>query len=360
MTDPGRASAPARSTCPNIVGMTAGRRRQGAARRRSSRSARRSRSRPTRPRRRSPARSPRPSEVGQAGHAGQHLLRRPDRRPRPAQDATKASKGGGAPAAVAAAAAAAAAAARRTSSCPRSASAKLDAFAKAIAGKGMVPGRGHAVQRRAEGHAVRHRSRPAGTKVAKGAKVKLLVSAGQPQVVFSNGKNILRINGANGKQLPTRSPTARTRRPTRPTTPTATHIAYVAGRPDHAQGPDEEERGRGAAHARRRQRSRPGLGADGRRRTCSPCQRQVADGATARTRTCASPQITKDPLDAAVLPRAGLHASSRVVHWAPDGKSILALGVQARTGGVRHRALELKQGKPFSRRRATTGARAAS
>ena len=29
----------------------------------------------------------------------------------------------------------------------------------------------------------------------------LLVSVGQPQVVYTNGKNILRLNGANGAKL---------------------------------------------------------------------------------------------------------------------------------------------------------------
>jgi beta-lactam-binding protein with PASTA domain len=43
---------------------------------------------------------------------------------------------------------------------------------------------------------------PAGTKLAEGAKIKLLVSAGFPQLTFDDGKNILLANGANGKRLP--------------------------------------------------------------------------------------------------------------------------------------------------------------
>jgi WD40 repeat protein len=42
---------------------------------------------------------------------------------------------------------------------------------------------------------------PGGTKVAKGAKVKLLVSVGQPQIVYTNGKDILRADGRNGKKF---------------------------------------------------------------------------------------------------------------------------------------------------------------
>ena len=43
---------------------------------------------------------------------------------------------------------------------------------------------------------------PAGTKLAEGAKIKLLVSAGFPQLAYDDGKNILLANGANGKRLP--------------------------------------------------------------------------------------------------------------------------------------------------------------
>jgi beta-lactam-binding protein with PASTA domain len=42
---------------------------------------------------------------------------------------------------------------------------------------------------------------PAGTKVAEGAKIKLLVSAGFPQLAFDDGKNIKLVNGADGKPL---------------------------------------------------------------------------------------------------------------------------------------------------------------
>jgi beta-lactam-binding protein with PASTA domain len=43
---------------------------------------------------------------------------------------------------------------------------------------------------------------PAGTKLAEGAKIKLLVSAGFPQLAFDDGENVLLANGANGKRLP--------------------------------------------------------------------------------------------------------------------------------------------------------------
>ena len=43
---------------------------------------------------------------------------------------------------------------------------------------------------------------PAGTKLDEGAKIKLLVSAGFPQLAFDDGENVLLANGANGKRLP--------------------------------------------------------------------------------------------------------------------------------------------------------------
>ena len=43
---------------------------------------------------------------------------------------------------------------------------------------------------------------PAGTKLDEGAKIKLLVSAGFPQLAYDDGENVLLANGANGKRLP--------------------------------------------------------------------------------------------------------------------------------------------------------------
>ena len=68
---------------------------------------------------------------------------------------------------------------------------------------------------------------PPGTKVKNGQHVQVLVSAGQPQVIFTNGKDIMRINGRTGKLL---KPVADG--PADETDPTweadGTHVAYVA------------------------------------------------------------------------------------------------------------------------------------
>ena len=70
---------------------------------------------------------------------------------------------------------------------------------------------------------------PAGTKLAEGAKIKLLVSAGFPELAYDDGKNILLVNGANGKRLP-----AVAKGPQEETDPSfsfdGSRIAYVSGR----------------------------------------------------------------------------------------------------------------------------------
>ena len=92
---------------------------------------------------------------------------------------------------------------------------------------------------------------PGGTKVAPKSKVKVLVSVGQPQVIYTNGKNILRLNGANGAKLdPVATSPDDEARPDLGRRRRARRLHRRRAR--DAQGPHEEERGRGAAHAGRR------------------------------------------------------------------------------------------------------------
>ena len=64
-------------------------------------------------------------------------------------------------------------------------------------------------------------TRPAAPRSANGAKVKVLVSVGQPQVVYTNGKDILRLNGANAAEARPGGDEPGGRRRTRPGPPTA-------------------------------------------------------------------------------------------------------------------------------------------
>jgi beta-lactam-binding protein with PASTA domain len=109
---------------------------------------------------------------------------------------------------------------------PAIAGAKTDAFAKKVADLGIVPVVAKEFNDAPTGTLV-ETNPPGGTKVAAKSKVTLIVSVGQPQVVYTNGKNILRLNGANGKQF---DPVATS--PTDEDNPTwaadGEHVAYTA------------------------------------------------------------------------------------------------------------------------------------
>ena len=181
-----------------------------------------------------------------------------------------------------------------------------------------------------------------GTKVKKGAKVQLIVSAGQPQVIFTNEKDILRVNGANGQKLdPIADDDALLE--TNPTWNAAgTHVAYAAdGRimlkditKDNADAVPLSP-----------------AGSDDSNLAWAP----IADTnviaftrATAEDADLCFGKVTRDGMDANCIIEPKV-TPNRVVHWAPDGKSILAFAGkndQSAAGIMRWR---LKQGKdPFS------------
>jgi beta-lactam-binding protein with PASTA domain len=76
----------------------------------------------------------------------------------------------------------------------------LDAYAKKLGDLGIVPVVSKQFNDAKPGTPFGTEP-PGGTKVANGAKVRVLVSVGQPQVVYTNGKDILRLNGATGAKL---------------------------------------------------------------------------------------------------------------------------------------------------------------
>ena len=76
----------------------------------------------------------------------------------------------------------------------------LDAYAKKLGDLGIVPVVSKQFDDAKPGTPF-GTDPPGGTKVATGAKVKVLVSVGQPQVVYTNGKDILRLNGATAAKL---------------------------------------------------------------------------------------------------------------------------------------------------------------
>jgi beta-lactam-binding protein with PASTA domain len=73
--------------------------------------------------------------------------------------------------------------------------------AQKAADAGLVPVKVSEFSAKKKGDLIRTEP-PAGTKLAAGAKVTLVVSAGAPQLTYDDGENILLANGASGKRLP--------------------------------------------------------------------------------------------------------------------------------------------------------------
>ena len=162
---------------------------------------------------------------------------------------------------------------------------------------------------------------PGGTKAAAGDKVTLLVSAGFPQLAFDDDKNIQLVNGANGKKL---DPIAKS--PSSEKDPTynadGTRVAYVsAGRVflKNMEKPDA-----------------PAVALTGEGEEFSdPAWAPTADVnviAMARTKGTDSDlcigQLTGDGLTPRCIAEPKFQVG-RSIHWAPDGKSIIAFGVRA-------------------------------
>jgi PASTA domain-containing protein len=161
---------------------------------------------------------------------------------------------------------------------------------------------------------------PAGTKVAAGAKVKVLVSAGFPELVFDNGSDVLLANGATGKPL---DPVAKG--PNLEKDPTfsfdGTRVAYVGGRRIFVANLAKKN-------------STPVALTDDTEEYRDPAWAPTADVnvlAMARAgkdddHDLCFGQITKDGMTPSCIadPKVNI---GRAIHWAQDGKSITAFGV---------------------------------
>ena len=79
----------------------------------------------------------------------------------------------------------------------------LDAYAQKIAELQLTPIKQVSFSDTAEAGTLFGTDPPGGTEVEAGTEVKLLVSAGFPQIAYDNGKDVLLVNGADGKKLET-------------------------------------------------------------------------------------------------------------------------------------------------------------
>ena len=167
---------------------------------------------------------------------------------------------------------------------------------------------------------------PGGTEVAGGSKVKLLVSAGIPRLAFDDSKNILLIEGSNGKRLPAlaKSP-SNEKDPT--FSPDGTRFVFVSGR-RLLLGETDKPAGKTLA-----------LTTD---------SEQFADPVFAPTldaNVLASTRKTGDDADLCIgsigadgYKRACIadksFSTSRLIRWAPDGKSLFVFGSTRANGNA--------------------------
>ena len=164
---------------------------------------------------------------------------------------------------------------------------------------------------------------PAGTKLEEGAKVKLLVSAGFPQLAFDDGENVLLANGANGKRLP-----AIAKGSQEETDPAwsfdGTQVAYASNRrvflkdqskPDETATPltPADEVFSDLAWA-------PTIDVN----LIAMLKDESADKGHSDQDLCLL-QVTKTREPAQCIPDKEINLL-KTVRWAPDGKSIFALG----------------------------------
>ncbi|WP_028067015.1 PASTA domain-containing protein [Solirubrobacter soli] len=204
----------------------------------------------------------------------------------------------------------------------------LDTYAKKVADLGIVPKVRKEFNDAPKG-TLFATDPPGGTKVAPKSTVTLLVSVGQPQVVYTNGKDILRLNGANGQKL---DPVATS--PDDETNPTWTadgeHVAYISG--GRVMLKDLTKKNSAAV-------------------PLTPDGREFADLAWAPTgdrNMLAMDEIKRDDQDnvtdtnlclALITKETEINCIDepgfsviRHLHWGTDGRSILGVGVKNNTG----------------------------
>jgi Tol biopolymer transport system component len=173
---------------------------------------------------------------------------------------------------------------------------------------------------------------PGGTKLPAGSKIKLIVSAGFPQIAFDNGKDVLLANGANGKRLP-----AVAKSPQEETDPAfsfdGAKIAYVGGRrvflSDRAKPDDPPVALTDPGEAFSDLAWAPTLDVN-----LVAMLRDKSSGKDHTDQDLCLLQVSKTPQSPQCISDPDVNLE-KTVRWAPDGKSIFAFGVKkAGTFGI--------------------------
>ncbi len=247
-------------------------------------------------------------------------------------------------------------AARRSPS-RRSASDDVEKYAKKAADLGIVPKTTRRFDDAPVGTPGRRSSPSPARRSRRARRCTLIVSAGQPQVDLHQREGHPARQRRQRARSWTRSPTT-TRGGDEPDLERGGHARGLRRRrPDHAQGHHQGERGRGAADARPAATTPTSRGRRSPTPTCSPSRR--FDGR--RTWTCASARSPRDGMDANCIMEPVVLAHRGSIHWAPDGKSILAFAGKNDEQRDRHRALaRSSRARTRSRPTRRTGPRGAS
>jgi beta-lactam-binding protein with PASTA domain len=163
---------------------------------------------------------------------------------------------------------------------------------------------------------------PGGTKAAAGDKVTLFVSAGSPQLAFDDDKNIQLVNSANGKKL---DPIAKS--PAREKDPTysfdGANVAYISGGRVFLKDMEKPDATALPLTKQGDEYSDPAWAPTADLNLIAMARKNGDD-----TDLCIG-QVTKDGMTPRCITEPKF-ATGRSIHWAPDGKTIIAFGV--RTG----------------------------
>jgi beta-lactam-binding protein with PASTA domain len=200
----------------------------------------------------------------------------------------------------------------------------LNAYAKKVADLGIVPKVRKEFNDAPKG-TLFATDPPGGTKVAAKSTVTLLVSAGQPQVIYTNGKNILRLNGANGQKL---DPVATS--PGDEEDPTwaadGDHVAYIADGQVLLKDLTKKNSSPSPLTPKGREFADVSWAPTGDRNVIA-MDEVFRDGQGNITDTDLCFGDIKDQTEINCIKEPSFSAT-RHIHWGADGRSILALGVK--------------------------------
>jgi beta-lactam-binding protein with PASTA domain len=207
---------------------------------------------------------------------------------------------------------------------------KLDAeaMAQALAEKKLIPRQVNAFSDTAKTGVLFATDPPGGTKVAEGATVDMLVSAGFPLIAFDDGDNVLLVRGADGDREPA---IAKSGAPEKDPTFTfdGSHVAYVRGQADQAGG-DIMLFNRDKPDVKAFQISPEGA------KFQDPTFAPTIDANVLAVNKVVGPnsndlcfgEVGDKGVNPVCIKEDGF-STSRVIRWAPDGKSVYAFAVKA-------------------------------